>query len=138
MTRIARILLGLVFVVFSANYFVPFLPAPSNMPPGAIAFAMAFVGSGFMTFIKVIEMASGLALLANRFTPLALALLAPIVVGIVVFHLLLAPSGMPIAGLVLVLEVVLAWSYRRSFAPMLRARVTPQEQTQTAELARAA
>jgi len=127
MTRIARILLGLVFVVFSANYFVPFLPAPSSMPPGALAFAMAFVGSGMMTFLKIVEMVAGLALIANRFTPLALALLAPIVVGITLFHALLEPSGMPIAGAVLALELFLAWSYRRAYAPMLKARVVPQE-----------
>lgn len=127
MTRIARILLGLVFVVFSANYFVPFLPAPGSMPPGAIAFGVAFVGSGMMTFIKVIEMVAGLALLANRFTPLALAVLAPIVVGIVLFHALLAPSGLPVAAAVLGLELFLAWAYRRAYTPMLQVRVAPQE-----------
>ena len=125
MTRIipiARVLLGLVFVVFSLNYFLHFLPDPKGVPAGAMAFAGAFVTSGFMTFIKVIELASGLALLANRFTTLALALLAPIVVGITVFHLLLEPAGLPIALLVLALEVFLAWSYREAYRPMLRAR----------------
>jgi len=126
MTRIipiARVLLGLVFVVFSLNYFHHFLPEPKGIPADAMAFAGAFVTSGFMTFIKVIELASGLALLANRFTTLALALLAPIVVGITVFHLLLEPAGLPLAGVVLALELFLAWSYREAYRPMLRARV---------------
>ncbi len=128
MTRIipiARILLGLVFVVFSLNYFVPFLPQPKNMPTDAMAFAGAFVGAGYMTFIKIIELASGLALLANRFTTLALALLAPIIVGIVIFHARLEPAGLPVALLVLVLELFLAWSYRAAYRPMLAARVAP-------------
>jgi hypothetical protein len=128
MTRIipiARILLGLVFVVFSVNYFVPFLPQPKGMPAEAMTFAGAFMAAGYMTFIKVIELAAGLALLANRFTTLALALLAPMVVGIVIFHARLEPAGLPVALLVLVLELFLAWSYRAAYRPMLAARVAP-------------
>jgi putative oxidoreductase len=128
MTRlipIARVLLGLVFVTFSLNFFLHFLPQPSSVPPDAMVFAGALMTSGFLTFIKIVELVAGLALLANRFTTLALALLAPIIVGITLFHALLEPSGMPLALVVLALELFLAWSYRAAYAPMLRARVTP-------------
>lgn len=125
-TPIARILLGLVFVVFSVNYlFYTFLPAPKDMPQAAGMFAGALVVSHYMGFIKVIELVAGLALLANRFTTLALALLAPIIVGIVFFHAALEPAGLPIALLALALEVFLAWAYRDAFKPMLHARVAP-------------
>ena len=124
-TPIARVLLGLVFVVFSANYFVPFMPAQPLPPPDALAFAGALMASGLLTMIKVIEMVAGLALLANRGVPLALAVLAPIVVGINFFHLVLAPAGAVVGLLLVVLELVLAWSYRSAFAPMLRLRVVP-------------
>ncbi|MDB4957927.1 MAG: hypothetical protein JWO36_5496 [Myxococcales bacterium] len=137
MTRlipIARILLGLVFVALSLNYFIPYLPQPSpnSMSADALAFAGVFITSHFMTFIKVIELASGLALLANRFTALALTLLAPIIVGIILFHVLLAPSELPLAAIVLALEVYLAWAYRGAFAPMLQARVSPRLATTAA------
>jgi hypothetical protein len=128
MTRIipiARILLGLVFVVFSFNYFVPFLPQPKDIPAGAMAFGGAFMAAGYLTLIKVIELVAGLALLANRFTTLALALLAPIIVGIFYFHARLEPSGLPIAVVILALELFLAWSYRAAYRPMLAARVAP-------------
>jgi hypothetical protein len=129
LTPIARILLGLTFVVFALNYFVPFLPQPKQeMSPGALAFLGGFVGSGFMTLVKSLELAAGLALLANRFVPLALAVLAPILVGIVTFHALLVP-GMAIPAIVLVLELYLAWAYRDAFAPMLRAKVAPAAST---------
>lgn len=121
----ARILLGLVFLVFSLNYFVPFLP-PQPMPPApALAFAGALVTSGLLTLVKVLELASAIALLANRAVPLALAVLAPIIVGISFFHFVLAPAGAPIAIGVLALELFLAWGYRRAFAPMLRLKVDP-------------
>jgi hypothetical protein len=122
-STVARILLGLGFVVFAANYFVPFLPAQDPPPADALPFLGAFATSGFLTLVKVVELGAGLLLLSNRFVPLALALLAPIIVGIVAFHVLLAPGGLGIAIVFLALELVLAWTYRRAFLPMLRARV---------------
>ncbi len=118
-------LLGLIFVVFGLNFFLQFLPAPSMSGP-PLEFGKALIASGYvMTLVKVIEVGAGLMLLSNRFVPLALTLLAPIVVNIVGFHVVLAPAGAPIALLVLTLELWLAWSYRRAFAPMLRARHEP-------------
>ncbi len=122
---IARTLLGLAFVVFSANYFVPFLPQPPPPPPDALAFVVAFKAAGLLTFIKVIELAAGLALIANVAPALAATLLAPIIVGILGFHGSLAPSGLPVPLALLVLELVVAWGYRGAFASMLRLRVAP-------------
>jgi hypothetical protein len=59
-------------------------------------------------------------LLVNRFAPLALALLVPLVVGILGFHLLLEPSGALMAVVLTVVEIYLTWNYRHAFAPMLR------------------
>ncbi|HEY4244642.1 MAG TPA: hypothetical protein VGM88_32735 [Kofleriaceae bacterium] len=123
-TTVARILLGLAFLVFGANYFVPFLPEPA-VPAAALAFIMPFAAAKYLTIIKAIEVAAGVALLANRFVPLALTLLAPILIGIVNFHAQLEPSGLPVPVLLIALELVLAYAYRAAFAPMLRARVEP-------------
>jgi putative oxidoreductase len=117
-TPIARILLGLTFLVFSLNYFIPFLPEPKGVPAAAMAFAGAFASTGLLTFIKVVEVAAALALLSNRLVPLALTVLAPIIVGIAGFHFSLAPSGAPLAIGLLALELGLAWSYRHAFAPL--------------------
>ena len=96
--------------------------ATSGSRPEALPFLGGFAGSGMLTLVKVIELGAGLLLLSNRFMPLALALLAPIIVGIFAVHALLAPAGLPIAIVFLVLELVTAWSYRNAFAPMLRAK----------------
>jgi hypothetical protein len=68
---------------------------------------------------------AGIFLLAGILVPLALTLLAPVVVNIVLFHVFLDPAGMPIAILVLVLEVFLAWGYRDSFKGVLDLRAKP-------------
>jgi hypothetical protein len=120
----ARTLLGLAFVVFGLNYFLHFLPQPAA-PADAMAFAGALVAGKIFAIIKPIEIAAGLALLGNRFVPLALTLLAPIEIGILAFHVAFEPSGLPLIAILVVLTIYLARSYRAAFAPMLRARVEP-------------
>lgn len=121
----ARILLGLIFTVFGLNGFLNFLPMPP-MPDAAGTFLGALVGSGYlMALVKGTEVAVGLLLLSNRFVPLALTVIAPIVLNIVLFHAFLAPAGMVVPLVVLALELFLAWSYRDAFAPMLKAKNEP-------------
>lgn len=121
----ARLFLGLVFTVFGLNFFLHFLPTPPP-PPRAAAFAGALFSSGYLfPLLKTVEVAAGLALLFGRFVPLALAVLAPIVINVVGFHLFLAPSGMGLALVILAAETYLAWAYRAAFAPMLQARTQP-------------
>lgn len=126
---VARFLLGAVFVVCGLNGFLNFIPAPSEpMPAGAVAFGGALMQTGYMMpFIKGTEVVAGAALLANRFVALALAVLAPIVLNIVAFHAFLAPSGLAVAVVVLLLQIRLAWAYRAVYAPMLSWRSRANE-----------
>ncbi len=120
-TLIARILLGLTFFVFGLNGFFHFIPQPKDaMPQGAMDFFGALIKTNYMIpLIFTTQMLGGALLLLNRFVPLALTLLAPVIVNIILFHLFLAPSGIPVATVVLVLELFLAWRYRSAFRPML-------------------
>jgi uncharacterized membrane protein YphA (DoxX/SURF4 family) len=121
---VVRVVLGLIFFVFGLNGFLQFLPQPP-LPSNAGAFMGALAATGYMfPLIKGTEVIAGALLLSNRFVPLALALLAPVVVNIVLFHAVLAPPN-PITFLVLLGELFLAWSYRDAFRPMLAARVSP-------------
>jgi hypothetical protein len=121
----ARVFLGLVFTVFGLNGFFHFLPQPPA-PAAAMGFAGALAASGYMfPLLKGTEVVAGLLLLGNRFVPLALTLLAPVIVNILFFHAFLAPAGLGIPLLVLFAEIYAAWSYREAFAPMLHARVEP-------------
>ncbi len=124
---IARILMGLIFLVFGLNGFLNFIPPPkSPMPEGATAFIGALMKTGYLLrLIMGAQLIVGILLLLNRFVPLALALIAPIIIGIMTFHIFLEPSGLPLAGVVFVLEIYLAWAYRRAFRPMLAMRVVP-------------
>jgi hypothetical protein len=81
--------------------------------------------AGYLTVVSGAEVLIAVLLLMNRFVPLALALLAPIVVGIITFHVALAPATIAPGIVVLVMELYLAWAYRSAFRPMLAARTTP-------------
>jgi uncharacterized membrane protein YphA (DoxX/SURF4 family) len=124
---IARILMGLAFLVFGLNGFLNFIPQPKEaMPPGVVALMTGFKASGYMMpLIFGTQTLAGALLLINCFVPLALAFLAPVIVNIIAFHLCLMPSTIAPGIVVLVLEIYLAWSYRRVFAPMLACRVKP-------------
>ncbi len=119
--------MGLMFFVFGLNGFLNFIPQPKDpMPEGAAAFSGALMKTGYMfPLVMGTQLLVGTLLLLNRFVPLALALIAPIIVGIVTFHAFLAPAGMGVGIVVLVLDLYLAWAYRGAFRPMLRMRTTP-------------
>ena len=96
------------------------------MPEGPREFFGALMKTGYMIpLIFVTQTLVGALLLFNRFVPLALALIAPVIVNILLFHLFLAPSGIVMAIVVLVLELYLAWAYRGAYLPMLAPRAKP-------------
>jgi uncharacterized membrane protein YphA (DoxX/SURF4 family) len=120
LTIIARVLLGLIFVFFGSNGLLHFLPMPP-LPQGVTGeYLHAFFASGYVYVISGFQVAGGLLLLIGRFVPLGLTILAAIIVNIWTFHLLMAPEGLPPAVVVTILELFLVWSYRASFAGILR------------------
>ena len=124
-TTIVRLLLGVMFLVFGLNGFLNFIPAPKDLPPDLVTVSTGLMKGGYMTVVSATEILVALLLLTNLFVPLALALLAPIVVGIITFHIAIAPATIVPGIVVLMMELYLAWSYRVSFRPMLQAKVSP-------------
>jgi uncharacterized membrane protein YphA (DoxX/SURF4 family) len=124
-TATVRVLLGLMFLVFGLNGFLNFMPAPKDLPPDMITVITGLMKGGYMAVVSATEIIVAVLLLTNRFVPLALALVAPIVVGIITFHIAIAPATIVPGIIVLVVELYLAWAYRGAFRPMLRAKVPP-------------
>lgn len=114
---IARILLGLMFFVFGLNGFLHFIPSPP-IPGLAGQFLGALIQSHYVYLVSGTQFVASLLLLADKFVPLALALLAPVLVNILVFHLTMQPSGLPPGLFATILWFILAWKFRASFAPL--------------------
>ena len=119
---IARYLAGLIFLVFGLNGFLNFIPLP---PPGGVAgqFMGALYASHFLWVIFGFQLVAAVLLLVNRYVPLAVAILAPVIVNILFFHALMAPSGLPLALFVAVLWAVIFIDVRPAFSGLFQSRL---------------
>lgn len=119
---IARILLGLLFFGAGLAGLLMNPTPPPDVPEKAMAFSTAMMNTGYLFYlVKGTETICGALLLLNCFTPLALVILAPVILNITAFHLFLwpAPSSVITCVVMIALELYLAWSYRSTFKPLL-------------------
>lgn len=123
-TLIARLLLGLIFVVFGLNGFLNFL----DMGPMPTGLAGQFIGalalSHYSWVVAGLQVAGGVLLLVNRYVPLGLVLLGPVIVNILLYHIFLNPAGALMAIVVTVLWGIVFYSYRQYFSGIFVARAT--------------
>jgi len=115
-TLIARILLGLIFVVFGLNGFLNFL----SMGPMPTGLAGQFMGALFLSHyywvVAAFQIIGGVLLLVNRFVPLALVLLGPVIMNILCYHLFLNHDGVPPAIVVTILWLIVFYGNRQHFS----------------------
>ena len=114
-SQIARYLLGLIFLVFGLNGFFHFLHMPGPTGVAAQFFGALFV-SHFYVVIFLLQIVPAVLLLVNRYVPLALTILGPIIFNIICIHVFMAPSGLPLAILVTILWLLVAYSVRSAFS----------------------
>jgi len=115
-TLVARLLLGLISLVFGLNGFLNFLnmgPLPSGL---AGQFIIALAASHYFWVVAGLQVAGGVLLLINRFVPLALVLLGPVIVNILLYHGFLNPSGAQLAILVTILWFIVFYGHRQYFS----------------------
>ncbi len=117
---ISRFLLGLIFLVFGLNVYLRFIQMPP--PTGeAAAFTRALFNSGYLHVVADFEIVGGILLLIRRFVPLGLTLVGPVIVNIMLFHIFMAPSGLPLAILVSILALIVLVYHRQNFAGLVKA-----------------
>jgi uncharacterized membrane protein YphA (DoxX/SURF4 family) len=119
-TITARVLLGLMFVVFGSNIFLHFIPMPPLPDTPAGHFGKVLMESHYILVVGVLQFLGGLLLLIGRFVPLGLTLLGPVIVNIDLFHVFLDPSGLSIAAVVSALALFLLWQYRTAFGGLVK------------------
>ena len=115
-TLIARLLLGLIFLFFGLNGFFHFLDM--GPPPSGLAgqFIVALAQSKYFLVVAALQVVGGALLLVNRYVPLALVLLGPVIVNIVLYHLFLNITGLAMAIVVTILWAVVFYSHRQYFS----------------------
>jgi uncharacterized membrane protein YphA (DoxX/SURF4 family) len=119
---VARILLGLEFILFGLNVFLQFLHMP--MPTGlAGQFLGVLVASHFMHFVALLQIVGGVLLISGNFLPLALTILGPILVSILLYHALMAPAGLPLAAITAILWLLVFIYVRSAFTGIVARQV---------------
>ena len=117
---IARYLLGLMFTVFGLNGFLHFI----HQPPPASALAQQYmtvmVVSHYFVLVFLVQLVAGILLLVNRFVPMALVLLAPVLVNVLLYHSLMDPSGLPAGILATILWIIVFVRVRGAFTGILQ------------------
>jgi hypothetical protein len=121
---IARILVGLTFFVFGLNGFLGFIPRPP-LPAGlAGQFQVVLFQSHYVWFVSGFQLVGGVLLLGNRYLPLALTILGPVIVNILLYHLLLDHTGGVVAIVVALLCGLLVFRYRQYFSGLFVQRAS--------------
>ena len=119
---IARILLGLLFLVFGLNGFLNFIHGP--MPTGVAGQYLAVMGGTlYLHFVFLVQIVGGLLLLSGQFVPLALVLLGPVIINILLFHVSMQPSGLPPGLFATVLWFIVFFGVRKAFAGIFAQKV---------------
>ena len=119
-STIARYLLGLLFTVFGLNGFLHFIHQPPPASPLAQQYMTVMVVSHYFVLVFLVQLVAGILLLVNRFVPLALVLLAPVLVNVLLYHSLMDPSGLPVGILATILWILVFVHVRGAFAGILQ------------------
>ncbi|QDK38975.1 acyltransferase [Bdellovibrio sp. NC01] len=116
----ARIIFGLLWVIFGLNFFFHFLPQPPPPEAGLKFLSGLMAAPYFFPLLKVTEIVVGLMLLANIAVPLALVVISPVVIQILLYHTILDPSGAALAIVMTALNLFLGIAYLNSFKPLFK------------------
>lgn len=117
-TKIVRILLGIILILFGINMFYSFIPLPQP-PEKAANFLNSLADTGYvLNVVAFFEIFIGLLLLIKKWVPFAMLLLVPISLNILLFHIFLDIPGIGTAILVIVLNGILIYKYRQKYRPL--------------------
>jgi putative oxidoreductase len=134
LVTVTRVVLGLLFLFSGLNHLVSLVPMPP-MGGDTARFWQGLVQTGyFFPLLGVVEVVAAGLLLWGRLVPVALAILAPVIVNATAFHVALAPQGLPVMVVALAASLLLAWRHRPAFASLLRARAVRSHGVRAVEL----
>jgi putative oxidoreductase len=118
---ISRYILGILFTVFGLNGFLHFLPA-GNMPTLAAQYVTVLAASHYTIPVFAVQLACGILFLINRYIPLALTLIGPVLVNILIFHILMLPIGIFPGLIATICWFILFFAHKQAFSGIFQAR----------------
>ena len=117
--KVTRIIFGVLLIVFGANKFLNFMPAPEEMPEPIINYMTALMSTKTIELVGIVEIVAGLAFIFNKYGGLLAIILMSVSVNAVLFHAFLGPADIIGAVILLVLNIVMLFGYKNQYKAML-------------------
>jgi len=115
------ILFGMMFINSGLNKFFNYMPIPENMPENMMKVMTAFMEIGWlMPLIAVAEIAGGILFITNKYRALGAIIIFPVMIGILLTHIITAPSGLPLALVLLAINLWIIIENREKYLPMIK------------------
>jgi uncharacterized membrane protein YphA (DoxX/SURF4 family) len=118
---VVALLFGLMFINSGLNKFFNYMPMPDDMPENMMnMFTGMMAIPWLLPLIGVAEIVGGILFIIPKYRALGAVIIFPVMVGIILTHLTVAPSGLPIALILLVIHVWVVFENREKYLPMIR------------------
>ena len=115
------ILFGLMFINSGLNKFFNYMPVPKDMPENMIKVMTAYMEiTWLMPLIALAEITGGLLFITNKFRALGAIIIFPVMIGILLTHIITAPSGLPMALVLMAIEIWVIFENREKYLPMIK------------------
>ncbi|MCW3464822.1 DoxX family membrane protein [Chitinophaga nivalis] len=119
---ILSLLFGLMFINAGLNKFFNYMPVPKDLPESMVKVMTAFMQvSWLIPLVGVAEVVGGVLFITNKYRALGAIIIFPVMIGILLINITAAPSGLPIALVLLAINLWVIFENRAKYAPMLRA-----------------
>ena len=117
----ASILFGLMFINSGLNKFFNYMPMPKDVPENMMKVMTAFIEIGWlMPLIAIAEIVGGLLFITNKYRALGAIIIFPVMIGILLTHIITAPSGLPLALVLLAIEIWVIIENHEKYLPMIK------------------
>jgi len=118
---VVSILFGLMFINSGLNKFFNYMPMPEDVPENMMKVMTAFMEIGWlMPLVAVAEIVGGLLFITNKYRALGAIVIFPVIIGILLTHIITAPSGLPLALVLLAIEVWVIIENREKYLPIIK------------------
>lgn len=118
---VISILFGLMFINSGLNKFFNYMPIPKDLPESTMKLMGAFMEINWlMPLIAVVEIIGGVLFIIPKFRALGAIIIFPVIVGVLLTHIIYVPSGLPIALILLGIEIWVIIENRKKYLPMIK------------------
>lgn len=118
---VISILFGLMFLNSGLNKFFNYMPMPQDMPEKTITAMMAFNQIGWLLpLVAVAEIVGGVLFMINKTRALGAIIIFPVIVGILLTHIVTIPSGLPLALVLLAINLWVIFENKQKYLPMIK------------------